>query len=34
VLKEAFKAQDYNVRGLKAGGVRLASKEAKSVETK
>ncbi|MDR1567056.1 MAG: DNA topoisomerase IV subunit A, partial [Treponema sp.] len=34
VLKEAFKAQDYNVRGLKAGGVRLASKEVKSVETK
>jgi topoisomerase-4 subunit A len=34
VLKETFKAQDYNVRGLKAGGVRLASKEVKSVEVK
>ncbi|MDR0442295.1 MAG: DNA topoisomerase IV subunit A [Treponema sp.] len=28
VLSEDFKAQDYNVRGLKAGGLRLASKEA------
>ena len=27
VTKENFKAQDYNVRGLKAGGIRLASKE-------
>ena len=32
VLKESFKAQDYAVRGLKAGGVRLAPREAKSVE--
>jgi topoisomerase-4 subunit A len=32
VLKESFKAQDYNIRGLKAGGLRLAAKEAKSVE--
>jgi len=31
-LKESFKVTDYNVRGLKAGGVRLAPKEAKSVE--
>ncbi|MDR2965030.1 MAG: DNA topoisomerase IV subunit A [Treponema sp.] len=28
VLEEGFKAQDYNVRGLKAGGIRLAAKEA------
>jgi topoisomerase-4 subunit A len=34
VLKETFKAQDYNVRGLKAGGVRLASKEVKSAEAR
>ena len=27
VLSEDFKAQDYNVRGLKAGGLRLANKE-------
>ena len=27
VLSEDFKAQDYNVRGLKAGGIRLAAKE-------
>ena len=32
ILKESFKAQDYNIRGLKAGGVRLAAREAKSVE--
>jgi len=32
VLKENFKAQDYNVRGLKAGGIRLASKEVEKVE--
>jgi len=32
ILKESFKAQDYNVRGLKAGGVRLAAKEAKNIE--
>jgi topoisomerase-4 subunit A len=32
ILKENFKAQEYNIRGLKAGGLRLASKEAKSVE--
>ena len=32
VLKESFKAQDYNIRGLKAGGLRLASKEVRSVE--
>jgi topoisomerase-4 subunit A len=34
VTKEVFKAQDYNVRGLKAGGVRLAAKEAKSLDIK
>ncbi|MCL2175302.1 MAG: DNA topoisomerase IV subunit A [Treponema sp.] len=27
VLMEEFKAQDYNVRGLKAGGIRLSNKE-------
>ena len=32
VLKETFKSQDYHVRGLKAGGLRLASKEVKKVE--
>jgi topoisomerase-4 subunit A len=31
VLEETFKAQDYSVRGLKAGGIRLASKEAARV---
>ena len=34
VLKETFKAQDYNVRGLKAGGIRLATKEVKSLESR
>ncbi len=33
VLSEDFKAQDYNVRGLKAGGIRLAAKEAAKVST-
>jgi topoisomerase-4 subunit A len=33
VLSEDFKAQSYNVRGLKAGGVRLANKEAAGVIT-
>jgi topoisomerase-4 subunit A len=32
VLTETFKAQDYHVKGIKAGGVRLASKEALAVE--
>jgi topoisomerase-4 subunit A len=32
VLKENFKAQDYNIRGLKAGGIRLAAKEVEKVE--
>jgi topoisomerase-4 subunit A len=32
VLSEDFKAQDYNIRGLKAGGVRLAAKEAETVD--
>ncbi|MDR0878645.1 MAG: DNA topoisomerase IV subunit A [Treponema sp.] len=34
VLQENFKAQDFNVRGLKAGGVRLSTKEADRVEVK
>jgi topoisomerase-4 subunit A len=32
VLRESFKAQDYLVKGLKAGGVRLAAKEVSGVE--
>jgi topoisomerase-4 subunit A len=32
VLSENFKAQNYNVRGLKAGGIRLAAKEAEEVK--
>ncbi|MDR2480121.1 MAG: DNA topoisomerase IV subunit A [Treponema sp.] len=31
VLAEDFRAQDYNVRGLKAGGLRLSGKEALKV---
>jgi topoisomerase-4 subunit A len=31
-LEEKFKAQDYAVKGLKAGGVRLAAKEASHAE--
>jgi len=31
-LLETFKVQDYNVRGLKAGGVRLSAKEALKIE--
>ena len=34
VLKESFKAQDYNIRGLKAGGIKLASKEAERADSK
>ncbi|MDR1059254.1 MAG: DNA topoisomerase IV subunit A [Treponema sp.] len=34
VTKEVFKAQNYLVKGLKAGGVRLAAKEAAGVEVK
>jgi topoisomerase-4 subunit A len=34
VFAETFKAQDYNVKGIKAGGVRLSNKEALAVETK
>jgi len=34
VLTEDFKAQDYNVRGLKAGGIRLSNKEVEKVQTK
>ncbi|MCL2128997.1 MAG: DNA topoisomerase IV subunit A, partial [Treponema sp.] len=31
ILKESFKAHDYNIRGLKAGGIRLASREAEKI---
>jgi hypothetical protein len=34
VLVETFKAQDYLVKGLKAGGVRLAAREAARAEVK
>jgi topoisomerase-4 subunit A len=34
VLSEAFKAQDYPVRGLKAGGIKLSGKEAAGVSVK
>jgi topoisomerase-4 subunit A len=34
VLSENFKAQNYPVRGLKAGGIRLAGKEAAGVSLK
>jgi topoisomerase-4 subunit A len=34
VLQEDFKAQDYTVRGLKAGGIRLSAREVKKVEVK
>jgi topoisomerase-4 subunit A len=34
ITKESFKAQDYLVKGLKAGGVRLANKEVARVEAK
>jgi topoisomerase-4 subunit A len=32
VLTENFKAQNYAIRGLKAGGIRLSSKEVKKIE--
>ncbi len=32
ILTEAFQAQDYNVRGLKAGGIKLSNKEAVKVD--
>ena len=32
VLKESFKAQDYNVRGLKAGGIKLTAREVEKVD--
>jgi topoisomerase-4 subunit A len=32
VLTENFKAHNYAVRGLKAGGIRLSSKEVKKIE--
>jgi len=31
LLEETFKAQDYNIRGLKAGGIRLSNKETQKV---
>ncbi|MDR0553860.1 MAG: DNA topoisomerase IV subunit A [Treponema sp.] len=31
-VQETFKAQDYAIRGLKAGGIRLSNKEVKGVE--
>jgi len=34
ITKEAFKAQDFNIRGLKAGGIRLASKEVEKADSK
>jgi len=34
VLSEEFKAQDYNVRGLKAGGIRLSNKEVEKASGK
>jgi topoisomerase-4 subunit A len=34
IAKETFKAQDYAVKGLKAGGVRLAAREIDRIETK
>jgi topoisomerase-4 subunit A len=34
VLQENFKAQDYIVKGLKAGGVRLSTKEIKKIDVK
>jgi topoisomerase-4 subunit A len=33
VLTEDFSAQDYNVRGLKAGGLKLSNKEVSKIET-
>ena len=34
VLSEDFKAHNYNVRGLKAGGIRLSAKEVSAVAAK
>jgi topoisomerase-4 subunit A len=34
ITKETFKSQDYLVKGLKAGGVRLAAKEIARIECK
>jgi topoisomerase-4 subunit A len=34
VLSEDFKAHDYNVRGVKAGGIRLSAKEAAKADAK
>ena len=34
ITTETFKAQNYNIRGLKAGGIRLASKEIARADAK
>ena len=34
VAKETFKAENYSVRGLKAGGIRLATREVVKLETR
>ncbi|GHU90021.1 hypothetical protein FACS189476_09670 [Spirochaetia bacterium] len=34
ITKEDFKAQSYSVKGLKAGGIRLAPREAAGVDAK
>ena len=34
VLKQSFRAQDYNIRGLRAGGIRLAVREASRIESR
>jgi topoisomerase-4 subunit A len=33
VLMEEFKAHDYSVRGLKAGGIKLSNKEVSKLST-
>ncbi|MDR2793599.1 MAG: DNA topoisomerase IV subunit A [Treponema sp.] len=34
ITKETFKVQDYPVKGVKAGGIRLAARETDRIETK
>ena len=34
VLKQSFRAHDYNIRGLRAGGIRLAAREASRIESR
>jgi len=34
ITKETFKAEDYNIRGLKAGGIRLSAREAEKLENR